>query len=117
LIGFWVESSVASWAVCFLLFFALWRVMRRVVVNEVVGDEENIDIAATLFWATVVGAILFGSIGTALGLAGKVGWRLDVFVCAIVAGSLALLPSFMLKNAAGRTSRIRPDSATYRERE
>jgi hypothetical protein len=99
----------------FLLFSAMWRVMRRVVVNEVLNDQEHIDIGATLFWATVAGAILFGSVGAALGFAMKGGWRLDVFGCAIAAGSLSLIPARMLKNAAQQTSRTRSDSAVSRK--
>lgn len=100
----------------FFFCFALWRVMRRLIVDEVLGNAEEVDIGATLFWATIVGAILFGSVGAALGLAGS-GWRNDVLACAIAAGVLSLIPAILLKNTARRTSRTRSGSAAFRKRD
>jgi hypothetical protein len=101
----------------FFFFFALWRVMRRVVIDEVLGDAVQIDIGATLFWAAVTGAILLGSTGATLGLAGRGGWRLDVLACAIGGGVLALVPARQLRNATRHTSRTASGSAPDRKRD
>ena len=59
----------------FLFLGALWRITRQTLVNDTVGIEEDIDVGATLFWATVSGAAVFGSIGASLGLTGKGEFR------------------------------------------
>jgi hypothetical protein len=101
----------------FLFISALWWVMRKSVVNDVLGVEKEIDIGATLFWAAVAGAIQFGSVGAALGLTGKGTFRLEVLACAVAAALLALFPAAMLRNVTRRKSRTGSGSATYRKRD
>jgi hypothetical protein len=116
-----VSDRFLGGAVCGLLggFFsfcyALWRVMRRVVLEEILGEDVQIDIGATLFWATVAGAVLFGSLGATLGLAGRADWRFEALGCAIGSGLLAMIPARMLRQAMNRTSRSSSGSTLYRK--
>ena len=89
----------------FFFSFALWWVVRRGVIDDVLGDAGQIDLGATLFWTAVTGAVLLGSNGATLGLAGRGGWRVDVLACAITGGLLALIPARQLRNMTRHTSR------------
>jgi hypothetical protein len=42
------------------------------------GDQEEIDFGASLFWSTLLGTIGLGAVGASLGLLGKAGGRSEV---------------------------------------
>lgn len=89
----------------FFFLVALYSLVRRAVVNEVHSEREEGDAGAALFWATVVGTILCGSLGTYIGLAGNAARRNEVLACAIGAGLLALIPTVILRVSSLRKSR------------
>ncbi len=101
----------------FLFLAALWRVTRQSLVNDVLGTKEDIDIGAKLFWATVAGAALLGSIGAALGLAGKRAFAFEALGGGAVAALLALIPVVVLRNIARRKTRSGSGSAAFRNRD
>ncbi len=100
----------------FFFLGALWRVMRRSVINEVFGTPEDIDVGAVLFWATVAGTAIFGTIGAAVGLAGQSAMRPGVLIGAVGATLLALIPAALVRRATRRQSRTGSGPLTYRTR-
>ncbi|MBN9120620.1 MAG: hypothetical protein J0I06_15955 [Planctomycetes bacterium] len=115
-----VLDRLAGGAVCglaggaFLFLAALWRTTRRTVVNDALGIEEDVDVGATLFWAAVAGAALFGSLGASRGLAGKGAFAPGVLGCAVAAALLALVPAGLLRGAARRKTRTGSGPAAFR---
>ncbi len=98
----------------FSLLSALWRLTRRSVIKDVLGERENIDIGATLFWTTAAGTAFFGCLGATRGLTGKGASTAEGWAGAIGATLLALVAASALRQSSRRKSRTSSGSVAYR---